>query len=160
MYDPGDQPVKFIHDKRAQKPRTHRILAFVRFAFWLVVVVVVLVVSVRVYQTYEANRLFANADRHYEAGRYEEAIAVWNQSLKNPQFDKGIVYRNIADAYHAQRKHRLAEEFYRKSLAIKEDAVTYHHLSEALRSLGDTAGATIAAQRARGLISTDGASGD
>ena len=82
---------------------------------------------------------FELADVYYKQGRFQEAEALYEKSLRvrekilgeeHPQ--AAFVYNNLAVLYKEQGKYRQAEEFYRKSMRICEKALGEQHLYTAM----------------------------
>ncbi len=148
MFDPRAGLTEFRVEKNKKKSYSR---VFIKFVIRAVIVLVLLILATRVYHVHQANELTSQANLAFAAGNYNEAIASWEEELKNASFrDKAdVVYTNIGKAYFEMKMYKKAIPPLEKATVINpEVAQTFKLMSDCKRLDGDMKGAFAAIQRA------------
>ncbi len=155
MFDPREGLTEFRVEETKKKSASS---VFIKFVIRAVIVLVLLILAMRVYHVRQANELASKANRAFAAGNYNEAIASWEEALKNSSFREktDVVYTNIGKAYLEMKMYRKAIPPFEKAVDINpKAALTFKLLSDCRRLDGDLKGALDAISKASEIEPTN-----
>lgn len=142
-------PVRFRQEKAEKR---------VSFSSWLkmgvrlLLLVILVFVSVRLYQNRNTVSFTEEAEAAYAAGRADEAIELWKKALETSPTHRDVILVNLGVAHANKNDHKQAAYYYGEAVKVNDrDVQTYRHLSESLRIVGDIQGAYEAIRRAAEL---------
>ncbi len=144
-----DGPVRFRKEKGEKRVSFS---SYLKMGVRVLLLAILVFVSVRLYQNWDAVSFTEEAEAAYAAGRTDEAIELWKRALETAPVHRDVIFVNLAVAHTDKNDHKQAAYYYGEAVKVNDRNVqTYRDLSESLRITGDIQGAYEAIQRAAEL---------